>query len=280
MDGDDLWVTDEETKTVAQADPSTFSVSERIPVGRGRRGVAVGAGLVWVANADDRTVSVVDPQAHGVVQTIVVGNGPAGITVDGDRVWVATAWTGWSRRSTRPMGPCGDPSRGRTTRCSRRGRGRGLGGQPTEWDGQPSRARGRRDRGLPVGRGPPGSRRGRVTVGHQRRGRHRVKDRSGNRIGDGMGSRGHRWRSWSTRRACGSRTRATARSRGSTPRRRDRRDARDRETNPTPRLRAGDGVWIGVQASPEVHRGGTLVVASVVGAGSLDAGRLGFGWST
>jgi peptide/nickel transport system substrate-binding protein len=86
-----LWVADQESRSLIQVNPSTFQVEERIPVGAGPTGVAIAAGLVWVANTDDRTVSVVDPQAQRVVQTVVVGNGPAGIAADGDRVWVANS---------------------------------------------------------------------------------------------------------------------------------------------------------------------------------------------
>lgn len=86
-----LWVADQESGSLIQVDPSTFQVEERIPVGVGPTGVAIASGLVWVANTDERTVSMVDPQAHRVVQTVVVGNGPAGIVADGDRVWVANS---------------------------------------------------------------------------------------------------------------------------------------------------------------------------------------------
>jgi YVTN family beta-propeller protein len=86
-----LWVTDHQSRSLVQVDAATFQVRERIPVGAGPTGVAVAAGLVWVANTDDRTVSVVDPQAQRVVQTVVVGNGPAAIASDGGRVWVANS---------------------------------------------------------------------------------------------------------------------------------------------------------------------------------------------
>lgn len=87
-----LWVTDQESGSLLQVDPSTFQVEERIPVGVGPTGVAIAAGYVWVANTDERTVSVVDPEARRVVETVVVGNGPAGIVADGeDRVWVANS---------------------------------------------------------------------------------------------------------------------------------------------------------------------------------------------
>jgi YVTN family beta-propeller protein len=89
--GGSLWVADHESGSLIQVDPTTFQVEERIPVGAGPTGVAVASGLVWVANTDARTVSMVDPQAHRVVQTVVVGNGPAGIIADGDRIWVANS---------------------------------------------------------------------------------------------------------------------------------------------------------------------------------------------
>jgi ABC-type transport system substrate-binding protein/class 3 adenylate cyclase len=86
-----LWVADQGSSRLFQVDPTTFEVEERIQVDAGPTGVAIAEGLVWVANTDDRTVSVVDPQASRLVQTVVVGNGPAGIVADGDRVWVANS---------------------------------------------------------------------------------------------------------------------------------------------------------------------------------------------
>lgn len=86
-----LWVADQESGSLLQVDPSTFQVQARIPVGLGPTGVAIAGGFVWVANTDGRTVSVVDPEAQKVVQTIDVGNGPAGIVADGDRVWVTSS---------------------------------------------------------------------------------------------------------------------------------------------------------------------------------------------
>ena len=272
VDGDDLWVTDEETKTVAQADPSTFSVSERIPVGTGPSGVAVGAGFVWVANTDDRTVSVVDPQAHRVVQTIVVGNGPAGITVDGDRVWVANSVDGSVSEIDATDGTVTETHRvgerpvalaaaaGAVWVVNQRS---GTVSRVVPGDGETEV--------LPVGRGPSG-----IAFGAGSLWVTNAEDGTVSRIDLGTGS-------------------VTASEVGGSPvavvvdeegvwvanasdgaiARLDPATAQIDATleignEPRALAAAGDGVWIGVQASPEVHRGGTLVVASVVGAGSLD----------
>ena len=69
-------------------------VVDRIPVGRGPGGVAVGDGEVWVANQLDGTVSEVNPAAGTVVATIGVGNGPDAIAFGYRSVWVANVTDG------------------------------------------------------------------------------------------------------------------------------------------------------------------------------------------
>ena len=46
-------------------------------------GIAVGEGSIWVSNTDEGTVSRIDGERRAVVQRIPVGNGPAGIAVGG-----------------------------------------------------------------------------------------------------------------------------------------------------------------------------------------------------
>jgi DNA-binding beta-propeller fold protein YncE len=63
-------------------------VVERIAVGRGAAGLAVGAGSVWVANALDGTVSRIDPRRGEVVETIEVGGLLQDVAVGAGGVWV------------------------------------------------------------------------------------------------------------------------------------------------------------------------------------------------
>ena len=272
VDGEALWITDQGTRTVARADPSTFSVGERIPVGAAPTGVAVGAGFVWVANTDDGTVSVVDPQVHRVVQTIVVGNGPTGIAVDGDRVWVANSVDG----SVSEI----DASDGTVTETHR------VGERPVAlavaagavWvvnqrsdtvsrvvpgDGETET--------LDVGRGPSA-----IAYGFGSLWVANAEDGTVSRIDTGTGS--------VTASEVGGSPVAVAvddagvwvaNASDGTIERLDPATARIDETlevGNEPRGLSGtdEGMWVGVQASPAVHRGGTLRVASVLGAGSLD----------
>jgi ABC-type transport system substrate-binding protein/DNA-binding SARP family transcriptional activator/DNA-binding beta-propeller fold protein YncE len=82
------WITDSAGDLLLRVD-SAHRITDRIPVGRGPAGVAVGDGEVWVANELDGTVSEVNPRAGTVVATIQVGNGPEAIGFGFGSVWVA-----------------------------------------------------------------------------------------------------------------------------------------------------------------------------------------------
>jgi YVTN family beta-propeller protein len=83
------WITDTANDLLLRVDQAG-QVVDRIPVGHGPAGVAVGDGQVWVANQLDGTVSEVNPAAGTVVATIRVGNGPDAIVVGYRSVWVAS----------------------------------------------------------------------------------------------------------------------------------------------------------------------------------------------
>jgi hypothetical protein len=81
-------VTDTSNNLLLRIDPARPTV-DRIAVGNGPTGVAVGRGQVWVVNQLDRTVPEVNPCAHRQVATIPVGNGAVAIAYGFGSVWVA-----------------------------------------------------------------------------------------------------------------------------------------------------------------------------------------------
>jgi YVTN family beta-propeller protein len=272
VDSDALWITDQESRTVARADPSTFGVEERIPVGAGPTGVAVGSGFVWVANTDDRTVSVVDPQVHRVVETIVVGNGPTGIAVDDGRVWVANSVDG----SVSEI----DSSDFTVTETHR------VGDRPVALamaDGAVWVVNQGSD---DVSRVVPGD--GETETIDVGRGPSAITDGAGSlwvtNSDDGTVSRIDPVTGSATDSDVGGSPVAVAvdqagvwvaNASDGTIERLDPATARIDETlnvGNEPRAVAGtdEGVWVGVHASTDAHRGGTLRVASVLRAGSLD----------
>jgi ABC-type transport system substrate-binding protein/DNA-binding SARP family transcriptional activator/streptogramin lyase len=83
------WVTDAAGDFLLRIDRK--GAVERIPVGHGPTGVAVGDGEVWVVNQLDRTVAEINPTALKQVATIAVGNGPSAIAFGAGSVWVANS---------------------------------------------------------------------------------------------------------------------------------------------------------------------------------------------
>ena len=271
-DGDALWITDRTSQTVARADRSTYSVTARIPVGTGPTGVAVGGGFVWVANTDDRTVSVVDPQVLRVVKTIVVGNGPAGIAFDGDRVWVANSVDG----SVSEI----DTSNFTVTETHRVGErpvalavGGGAVWVVNQRSGTVSRVVSELGETEPlnVGRGPSGiaHRAGSLWVANTddgtvsridvSTGRVSASEVGGSPVAVAVDEAGI----W------------VANAGSGTIQRLDPGSALVAETldvgnEPRALTQTDGGMWVGVQASPEAHSGGTLRIASELGPGSLD----------
>lgn len=129
-----LWVADGDARSVAQVDPGTNKVVQRIDVvnapnavayadgalwvasgvdgtldrvgidrAPGKRAIAVGsnptaiaagAGALWVASEEAGTVSRIDPRSGTVVRAINVGNGPSAIAVGEGAVWVISRTAG------------------------------------------------------------------------------------------------------------------------------------------------------------------------------------------
>jgi DNA-binding SARP family transcriptional activator/ABC-type transport system substrate-binding protein len=86
------WVTDSTNDLLLQIDRK--GTVERIPVGHGPTGVAVGDGEVYVVNQLDRTVFELNPSAFRRVATFRVGNGADAIAFGHGSLWVANTGDG------------------------------------------------------------------------------------------------------------------------------------------------------------------------------------------
>jgi DNA-binding SARP family transcriptional activator/ABC-type transport system substrate-binding protein len=86
------WVTDSTNDLLLQIDRK--GAVERIPVGHGPTGVAVGDGEVYVVNQLDRTVFELNPSAFRRVATFRVGNGADAIAFGHGSLWVANTSDG------------------------------------------------------------------------------------------------------------------------------------------------------------------------------------------
>jgi YVTN family beta-propeller protein len=91
-DGSKVYVTNEQSNSVAVIDTRTHAVTATIPVGFGSIAVAVtpDGSKVYVTNANG-SVLVVDPATNAVTATIAVGGLPWGValTPDGSKIYVA-----------------------------------------------------------------------------------------------------------------------------------------------------------------------------------------------
>jgi ABC-type transport system substrate-binding protein/DNA-binding SARP family transcriptional activator len=84
-----LWATLPDERSVAQVDPRTLRVLQRIGVGNGPSAIAAGADALWVANTIDGTVSRIDLTRGSVTSIVAVGGRPAAVAVGAGAVWVA-----------------------------------------------------------------------------------------------------------------------------------------------------------------------------------------------
>jgi DNA-binding beta-propeller fold protein YncE len=98
VDGDVVWVTDQEQNVVRRVDVETNKpIGEPIPVGKNPDGVAAENGIAWVANVDDGTVSRLETSDDGTVRqagTVTLGGGTEGIALGEQLVWVTTGLHG------------------------------------------------------------------------------------------------------------------------------------------------------------------------------------------
>jgi ABC-type transport system substrate-binding protein/DNA-binding SARP family transcriptional activator/DNA-binding beta-propeller fold protein YncE len=93
VSGEDAWVVDQASGTVALVNGEARRVVQRIPVGNGPGAIAAGAGALWVTNTIDGTVTRIDPIRARAVRTITVGVEPAALAVGRGSVWVSDAAT-------------------------------------------------------------------------------------------------------------------------------------------------------------------------------------------
>ncbi len=86
--------------TVTRIDSGSLNTLT-IPVGRGPKGIAVGAGAVWVANSIASTVTRIDPQASQPDgDPIAVAHNPYGVDTLGSAVWITSPSDGKVQRLT------------------------------------------------------------------------------------------------------------------------------------------------------------------------------------
>lgn len=83
-----LWLSEEDTGTVAKIDPASGTKIAEINVGNKPEGLGVGLGSVWVPNWGSGTVSRIDPANNKVEAAVEVGKGPTDIAVGSGSVWV------------------------------------------------------------------------------------------------------------------------------------------------------------------------------------------------
>jgi YVTN family beta-propeller protein len=93
IDGNDLWVTSDESGVVLRIDLPSGRVVSSIDVDR-PTGIAVGAGSVWVTEHELDNVTRIDPATNKRVKDIVVGDGPGSIAFSDDTVWVQNTFGG------------------------------------------------------------------------------------------------------------------------------------------------------------------------------------------
>ena len=87
-----LWVADGQGRDVAQVDPDTNKVEDRIEVGNAAHAVAVGSDALWVASAADATVVKIDLRS-GRRTPIAVEARPSALAAGEGAVWVASEAT-------------------------------------------------------------------------------------------------------------------------------------------------------------------------------------------
>jgi DNA-binding beta-propeller fold protein YncE len=116
IDGDRMWVTDQERNVVWPVDTSTGDVGDPSEVGTDPDGVAAANETLWVANVDDSSVTRLELSADGAVtgsQDLVVKPAgvtrPEGLALSEQWVWVTAGRTGDVARIDRASGTFGDP---------------------------------------------------------------------------------------------------------------------------------------------------------------------------
>jgi YVTN family beta-propeller protein len=85
-----LWVANPSAEDVAQVDPESGAVVDRIPVSGEPGDIVSGGGAIWVASTLGATVTRIDPATDETTQTIQLqGANPVALAFGGGRLWVA-----------------------------------------------------------------------------------------------------------------------------------------------------------------------------------------------
>ena len=91
-DKNGIWVTEWNTSTLYRVDPTTLTVTAKIPAGVAPKGVVATGTAVWVADTHDGSVLRIDPATNKVVATIKVGpsgtSGPNWLASGLGSIWV------------------------------------------------------------------------------------------------------------------------------------------------------------------------------------------------
>ena len=123
-----VWVAHPGAGTVSRIRRSDDQVTV-LDVGTAPVGLAFGAGWLWVAGGEDGAVAQVDPASNRVIQRIAAGNGVRALGVGHGALWAATALDGEIVRIGLALGARGEPHRHRRpARRTGDRRRRGVGG--------------------------------------------------------------------------------------------------------------------------------------------------------
>ena len=79
---------------MAQVDPTSDRVLQRISVGNGVRALGVGHGALWAATVLDGEVVRIDLRSGRVAHRTAIGGQPVALAVGEDAVWVAREESG------------------------------------------------------------------------------------------------------------------------------------------------------------------------------------------
>jgi YVTN family beta-propeller protein len=91
--GGSIWVANALDGTISRI-PHKRNQVVAIDVGGAPHGLAFGAGSLWVADGDARSVAQIDPGTNKVQQRIDVGNAPSAVAFAGGALWVASGVDG------------------------------------------------------------------------------------------------------------------------------------------------------------------------------------------